>query len=96
LAACVFTCIGNLLPAAAVAAESIFDVQVLAAAAFNPTVGAVTGGSLDDQFEPLASAKLLGRGAAFWLKLKSAEGLAPGGAPAAGIPVVVMHAAQQT
>jgi diguanylate cyclase (GGDEF)-like protein len=96
LAACVFTCIGDLLPAAAIAAESIFDVQVLAAAAFNPTLGAVTSGSLDDQFEPLASAKLLGRGAAFWLKLKSTEGLTPAGAPAAGIPVVVMHAAQQT
>src|SRR5258708_11794743 len=96
LAACVLTCIGNLLPAAAIAAEPIFDVQVLAAAAFNPTVGAVTSGSFDDQFEPLASAKLLGRGAAFWLKLKSAEGLTPAGAPAAGIPVVVMHAAQQT
>jgi hypothetical protein len=55
-----FTCIGNLLPAAAITAESTF------------------------------------RGAAFWLKLKSAEGLAPAGAPSAGIPVVVMHAAQQT
>jgi hypothetical protein len=54
----------------------------------------VTSGSLDDQFEPLTSARLLSRGAAFWLKLRSAEGLA--GVPAAGIPVVVMHAAQQT
>jgi hypothetical protein len=94
LAACVFTCIGNLLPAAAITAESTFDVQVLTATAVNPTVAAVTGGSLDDQFEPLASPKLLSRGAAFWLKLRSAERLA--GVPAAGIPVVVMHAAQQT
>jgi hypothetical protein len=51
-----FTCIGNLLPAAAITAESTF------------------------------------RGAAFWLKLESAEGPAPAGAPSAGIPVVVMHA----
>jgi hypothetical protein len=48
LAACVFTCIGNLLPAAAITAESTFDVQVLTATAVNPTVAAVTGGSLDD------------------------------------------------
>jgi diguanylate cyclase (GGDEF)-like protein len=95
-AACVFTCIGNLLPAAAMTAESDFDVQVLTAEAFNPTVDAVTSGSLDDQFEPLVSAKPRSRGAVSWLKLKSAGGLMPAGAPAAGIPVVVMHAAQQT
>ncbi|HWY94838.1 MAG TPA: diguanylate cyclase [Steroidobacteraceae bacterium] len=100
LAACVFTCIGNLLPATATAtaatAESAFDVQVLTPEAFDPTVGAVTSGSLDDRFEPLASAKPRGRGAVSWLKLKSAGGLLSAGVPAAAIPVVVMHAAQQT
>jgi diguanylate cyclase (GGDEF)-like protein len=99
-AACVFTCVGTLHPAASRAAEPNFDVQVLNAAAVNPTVGAVTSGSLDDQFEPLAGARLRGRGAAFWLKLKSTERLASTGVRAAGapagIPVVVMHAAWRT
>ena len=66
LAACIFTCVYNLLPAAAITAESTFDVQVLNAAAVKPTVGAVLSGSLDDRFEPLVSAKLRSRGAAFW------------------------------
>jgi diguanylate cyclase (GGDEF)-like protein len=90
-AACLLTCIGNLHPAATLAAESTFEVQVLNAAVVNPTVSAVTSGSLDDQFEPLASAKPRSRGAAFWLQLKSADRFTP-----AGIPVVVMHAARQT
>jgi diguanylate cyclase (GGDEF)-like protein len=96
LAACVLTCIGNLHPPAALAAESAFDAEVLNAAVVNPTVDAVTSGSLDDQFEPLASAKPRSRGAAFWLKLKGAERFTPAGIPGASIPVVVMHAARQT
>jgi len=101
LAACVFICVGNLHPAATIAAEAAFDVQVLNASAVNPTVGEVTSGSLDEQFEPPASARLRGRGAVFWLKLKSAErpasaGVPAAGATAAGIPVVVMHAARPT
>jgi diguanylate cyclase (GGDEF)-like protein len=95
-AACVFTCIGNLHPAAAMAAESTFDVQALNAEVGDLTVGAVTSGSLDNQFEPLASGRPRSRGAVFWVKLKSAEHLTPAGAPEAGIPVVVVHAAQRT
>jgi diguanylate cyclase (GGDEF)-like protein len=96
ISACVLTCIGNLHAAPTLAAESAFDVQLLNAAAGNPTVDAVTSGSLDNQFEPLASAKPRSRAAVFWLKLESAQSLPAPGVPAAGIPVVVMHAARQT
>jgi two-component system, sensor histidine kinase LadS len=90
IAACVLTCIGNLHPAPAIAAESTFDVRRLSAAVVNPTVDEVASGSLDDQFEPLATPKPRSPGAVFWLKLESAPSLTP-----AGIPVVVMHAARQ-
>jgi diguanylate cyclase (GGDEF)-like protein len=96
IAACVLTCIGNLHAAPTIAAESTFDVQLLNAAVANPTVDAVTSGSLDNQFEPLAGTKPRSRGAVFWLKLESTQSLTLGGMPAAGIPVVVMHAARQT
>jgi diguanylate cyclase (GGDEF)-like protein len=86
-AACIFTYAGNLHSAATIAADSAFEVRLLGATAVNPTVGAVTGGSLDDQFEPLASARLRGRGV-FWLKLKSAEGLASASAPATGATAI--------
>jgi diguanylate cyclase (GGDEF)-like protein len=91
IAACVLTCIANLNLAPAIAAESTFDVRLLSTAVANPTVDAVASGSLDDQFEPLASTKPRSRGIVFWLKLESAPSLA-----SAGIPVVVMHAARQT
>jgi diguanylate cyclase (GGDEF)-like protein len=91
IAACLLTCIGNLHPPPAIAAESTFDVRLLKAAVLNPSVDAVASGSLDGQFEPLASTRPRGRDAVFWLKLESAQSLAP-----AGIPVVVMHAARQT
>jgi diguanylate cyclase (GGDEF)-like protein len=94
-AACVFICIGDLHPVAVIAAESAYDVQVLNAAVVDPTVAAVTSGSLDDQFGPPTSAEPRSRGAAFWLRLKSAERPAPAGV-AVGIPVVVVHAAQRT
>jgi hypothetical protein len=91
IAACALTCIGNLRPAPAIAAESTFDVRLLNTAVVNPTVDAVTSGSLDEQFEPLAVTKPRSRGAVFWLKLESVQSPA-----SAGIPVVVMHAARQT
>jgi hypothetical protein len=81
-AVCIFTYVGNLHSAAITAAESAFEVRLLGATAVSPTVLAVTGGSLDDQFEPLANARFRGPGV-FWLKLKSAEGLASTGATAA-------------
>jgi diguanylate cyclase (GGDEF)-like protein len=94
-AACVLSCLGNLLPAAAMAAESTFDIQILGVAGLNPAVGAVTDGSLDDKFEPLASTTLRSREGGFWLKLQPADRFTPIGIPA-GIPVVVMHAGRQT
>jgi diguanylate cyclase (GGDEF)-like protein len=80
-------CIGTLTSTITIAAESTFDIQVLDAAVMNPSMAAVTSGSLDAKFAPLASAKLRSRGGAFWLKLESAARFLP-----AGIPVVVMHA----
>jgi diguanylate cyclase (GGDEF)-like protein len=90
-AACVAAFIATLIPTASIAAESAFDVSLLNPAAGNPTVGAVTGGSLDDKFEPFAGMKPHRQIAAYWLKLRTAATSAP-----AGIPVVVMHAARQT
>jgi two-component system, sensor histidine kinase LadS len=90
-AACIAGLIASLISTAAICAESTFDVQVLTTAAVNPTVGAVTSGSLDDEFAPLASIKPHHYLSAYWLKLKSAGRLA-----SAGIAVVVMHAARQT
>jgi diguanylate cyclase (GGDEF)-like protein len=82
---------GILLAAATTAAESTVDVQELNTAVVNPAVSAVTSGSLDAKFEPVAGAKPRGRGGVFWFKLKSAGPFA-----SAGIPVVVVHAALQT
>lgn len=89
-AACALGCLWNLFAAAAIAADSTFEIRELSAAVVNPTVGALTSGSLDDKFAPPTGAAPRGRGA-FWLKLKAADLLLPG-----GIPVVVMHAARQT
>ena len=90
-AACVLVCIGTLTPAITIAAESTFDIRVLNAAVVNPTVAAVTSGSLDDQFAPLTNGKLRSRGGTFWLKLESADRFPP-----TGIPVVVMHSGRQS
>jgi diguanylate cyclase (GGDEF)-like protein len=90
-AACVVGCIGNWIPAAAIAADPAFNIQALDAAAANLSVAAVTAGALDGRFEPFAQSKLRSRGGAFWLKLQSTHGFSPG-----GIPVVVMHAGRQT
>jgi diguanylate cyclase (GGDEF)-like protein len=95
-AACIAALIASLASTAAIAAESTFDITVLNPAALNPaavnpTVGAVTSGSLDDEFAALASNKPRRSVTAYWLKLKSTQNLA-----SAGIPVVVMHAARQT
>jgi diguanylate cyclase (GGDEF)-like protein len=87
---------GNLHAAPTIAAESAFAVELLNAAVVNPPVDAVTGGSLDDQFERLASTQPRSLGAVFWLKLQPTQSLNSGGSPAAGIPVVVVHAARQT
>jgi diguanylate cyclase (GGDEF)-like protein len=91
IAAYALTCIGSLQPAPAIAAESTVDVRLLNSTGVNPTVDAVTSGSLDAQFEPLTHTKPRSHGAVFWLKLEPAQSLA-----SAGIPVVVMHAAHQT
>jgi diguanylate cyclase (GGDEF)-like protein len=96
IAACIAGLLANLIPAACIAAELPFaevpfDVEVLNPAVVNPAVGAVTGGSLDERFEPLAGVKLRNRPGAYWLKLKSADSLS-----STGIPVVVMHALRQT
>jgi two-component system, sensor histidine kinase LadS len=91
-AACILGLIGSLIPAATIAAESrAFQIQVLDAAAANATVDAVTGGSLDDRFAPLAGDKLRNRSDAYWLKLEPSQRPAPN-----AIPVVVMHASRQT
>ena len=91
VSACIAACIATTLSAAAIDAESAVDVRVLSAPAADATVGAVTSGSLDDRFAEPLSSKPPRRGDAFWLKLKVAGGVA-----AAGMPVVVMHAARQT
>jgi diguanylate cyclase (GGDEF)-like protein len=97
LAACLVGWIGNAIPAAAIAAESMpagqgtVDIRVLDAAATHPTPSAVTSGSFDDQFAPLPTAKTHRHTGTFWLKLRFSERFTP-----AGIPVVVMHAPRQT
>ncbi len=83
-------CAGTCIAAPAIAAESTYTIETLDAAA-NPTVNAVTDGSLDDRFEPLAQSRLRSRAGSFWLRIKSADNFMP-----AGIPVVVMHAGRQT
>jgi two-component system, sensor histidine kinase LadS len=90
-AACVAGLISNLIPTAAISAETTFDVEVLNTAAGSPTVDAVTSGSLDAEFAPLARIKPRNRITDFWLKLKTADSHS-----SSGIPVVVMHAARQT
>lgn len=89
-AACVVACVGNLLEAAAFAVEPAFDVRILNSAAVDPTLDAVTSGSLDHKFEPLGRSRPRRHGSAFWLKLDSTERVR-----STGIPVVVMHAARQ-
>jgi diguanylate cyclase (GGDEF)-like protein len=99
-------CIGTLIPAAAIAADAILDIQVLNAAAANPVVDAVISGSLDGEFRPLAGGKVPARPGVLWLELEptarstaagaAAAGIPAAGIPAAGIPVVVMHSARQT
>jgi len=93
--ACVVAGIGTLLAAAPIAADSALEVQMLNAAVVNPTVSAVTSGSLDDRFGPFVNSKPRSRGA-LWLKLNLADRFVTTDVPAAGIPVVVMHAARQT
>jgi two-component system, sensor histidine kinase LadS len=88
--------IGTLIPAAAIAADAILDIRALNAAAANPAVDAVTSGSLDGEFKPLAGGKVPARPVVLWLELKPAERFAAAGTPVAGIPVVVMHSARQT
>jgi diguanylate cyclase (GGDEF)-like protein len=90
-AACVAGFIAILIPTAAISAESTFDVEVLNTTAGSPTVDAVTSGSLDAEFTPLARIKPHNRITDFWLKLKTADSHS-----SSGIPVVVMHAARQT
>jgi diguanylate cyclase (GGDEF)-like protein len=84
-------CIGTLIPAAAIAADAILDIQVLNAAAANPVVDAVISGSLDGEFRPLAGGKVPARPGVLWLELEPTAR-----STAAGIPVVVMHSARQT
>jgi diguanylate cyclase (GGDEF)-like protein len=93
--ACLVACTGSLLPAAPIAADSALEVQVLNAALANPTVRAVTSGSLDDSFGPFVNTKPRSRGA-LWLKLNTTGRFPTTDIPAAGIPVVVMHATRQT
>jgi diguanylate cyclase (GGDEF)-like protein len=88
--ACIAGLIAGLIATAAISAESTLDAAALNTSVVNPTVGAVTSGSLDDEFSPLASIKPQHNAAVFWLRFKSAQRLA-----ATGIPVVVMHAARQ-
>ncbi len=57
----------------------------------NPSPIALTSGSLDGEFQPIAQTRLRGRGGVFWLKLDPAGRFAPN-----GIAVVVMHAGRQT
>jgi two-component system, sensor histidine kinase LadS len=87
---------GSLAPPLASAAEPALDIRVLDAAVTNPTVAAVTSGSLDDKFTPLKGPRLRNRGGVFWLKLQSSEHFTSTDIPVAGIPVVVMHAGRQT
>jgi two-component system, sensor histidine kinase LadS len=87
---------GSLAPPLASAAEPALDIRVLDAAVTNPTVAAVTSGSLDDKFTPLKGTRLRNRGGVFWLKLQSSEHFTSTDIPVAGIPVVVMHAGRQT
>jgi two-component system, sensor histidine kinase LadS len=90
LAACILTCLGNLAPTITLAAESGSGILALDAGVIDPTVAAVTSGSLDGRFSPFAGTQLRG-GGAYWLKLESANPFPP-----AGIPVVVMNAGRQT
>jgi two-component system, sensor histidine kinase LadS len=87
---------GSLDPPLASAAEPALDIRVLDAAVMNPTVAAVTSGSLDDKFTPLKGTRVRNRGGVFWLKLQSIEHFTSTDLPVAGIPVVVMHAGRQT
>ena len=82
LAPCILICLGTL--------TSNADVLVLDPGVINPTVAAVTSGSLDNRFSPFTGTTLRG-GGAYWLKLDSANPLPP-----AGIPVVVMNAGRRT
>jgi diguanylate cyclase (GGDEF)-like protein len=93
--ACIAGVTGTLLLAATPAAEPAFSVQALNAAWANATVGEITGGRLDDKFEPFTGAQLRTRGA-LWLKLNSSNHLPAVDISAGRIPVVVMRAARQT
>jgi two-component system, sensor histidine kinase LadS len=102
-AACVAGLLAALIPAAASAADlpsaagSTFEIQVLNTADVNPTAAAVTRGSLDDKFEPLAGATQHRRSGVYWLKIRPVDRAAPqGGAATHDIRVVVMHAGRQT
>ena len=90
VAACILICSGNFTSAVALAAESNSRILALDAGVLNPTVAAVTSGSLDSRFSPFAGTKLRG-GGVYWLKLESANPLPP-----TGIPVVMMNAGRQT
>ena len=93
--ACIAAVTGTLLPAATPAAEPAFSVQALNAAWANAAVGEITGGALDDKFEPFTGAQLRTRGG-LWLKLSSSKQLPAVDISASRIPVVVMRAARQT
>jgi diguanylate cyclase (GGDEF)-like protein len=87
---------GSLDSPVALAAEAAFDIQVLDAAVADPTVTAITNGSLDDKFAALTGTRLRNHRGIYWVKLQSIEHFTPTDIPMAGIPVVVMHAGRQT
>ncbi len=89
-AACWLGLIGNLTPQAAHAVDAAFELRLLDAAAPNVTVSAVTGGSLDAEFKPVAYLKSRPPATDFWVKLDPREH-----SESRGIPVVVMHAVRQ-
>lgn len=93
--ACIAGVTATLLLAATPAAEPAFHVRALNAAWTSAAPGEITGGSLDDKFEPFTGAQLRTRGA-LWLKLDPANDLAAPGVTAGRIPVVVVRAARQT
>jgi hypothetical protein len=66
--------------------ESVLDVQALDSSVPDPSIAAVTGGTLDARFGPFSYRDARRRGGPFWLRLQARDAVTP-----PGIPVVIVH-----
>jgi diguanylate cyclase (GGDEF)-like protein len=91
LAAGILILIACASPALGSGDQPALEILALDASAPGGTPQAVSSGSLDARFRPLATGRISGRGGTRWLKIRLLGRL-----DAAGIPVLVLHTARQT